>query len=141
MHRVSKSNSVASDILTFPWTEIGVALTTFGAIFMLLGVMLFFDGALLALGNVRNHAPSLLLASHSASSDSVSVWSDTDYRASKDLLLLCSQAKTTRLTMLLRWNSFGLLQMAVYRCRCRNIRFLEFVWVRVRFALHAIALH
>ena len=36
-----------------PWTEIGVALTTFGGLFMLLGVMLFFDGALLALGNVR----------------------------------------------------------------------------------------
>ena len=33
--------------------EIGVALTTFGGLFMILGVMLFFDGALLALGNVR----------------------------------------------------------------------------------------
>ncbi|EAU91323.2 golgi transporter [Coprinopsis cinerea okayama7 len=32
--------------------EIGVALTTFGGLFMLLGVMLFFDGALLALGNI-----------------------------------------------------------------------------------------
>ncbi|KAF5344173.1 hypothetical protein D9757_005693 [Collybiopsis confluens] len=32
--------------------KIGVALTTFGALFMLLGVMLFFDGALLALGNI-----------------------------------------------------------------------------------------
>ena len=35
------------------YTEIGVALTSFGAAFMLLGVVLFFDGALLALGNVR----------------------------------------------------------------------------------------
>ena len=34
--------------------EIGVALTTFGGLFMLLGIMLFFDGALLALGNVRD---------------------------------------------------------------------------------------
>ena len=33
--------------------EIGVALTSFGGLFMLLGVMLFFDGSLLALGNVR----------------------------------------------------------------------------------------
>ena len=38
--------------------EIGVALTSFGALFMLLGVILFFDGALLALGNVRAPAPA-----------------------------------------------------------------------------------
>jgi hypothetical protein len=32
--------------------KIGVGLTSFGALFMLLGVMLLFDGALLALGNI-----------------------------------------------------------------------------------------
>ncbi|RXW23337.1 hypothetical protein EST38_g2517 [Candolleomyces aberdarensis] len=34
------------------FTEIGVALTTFGGLFMFLGVMFLFDGALLALGNI-----------------------------------------------------------------------------------------
>ena len=33
--------------------EIGVGLTSIGALFMVLGVLLFFDGSLLALGNVR----------------------------------------------------------------------------------------
>ncbi|KAJ8518053.1 hypothetical protein ONZ45_g4817 [Pleurotus djamor] len=32
--------------------KIGVALTSFGGLFMMLGIVLFFDGALLALGNL-----------------------------------------------------------------------------------------
>lgn len=42
-------------------TEIGVGLTSFGALFMMLGIMLFFDGALLALGNVRTSFSPLSL--------------------------------------------------------------------------------
>jgi hypothetical protein len=35
-----------------PCLEIGVGLTSFGGIFMFLGVVMFFDGGLLALGNI-----------------------------------------------------------------------------------------
>ena len=53
-HRVS--DTISSELIFGELSvlvEIGVALTTFGGLFMILGVMLFFDGALLALGNVR----------------------------------------------------------------------------------------
>ncbi len=34
------------------WTEIGIGLTGMGLLFTMLGVLLFFDGGLLAVGNV-----------------------------------------------------------------------------------------
>jgi len=46
-HRQKTSTMWLSDA-----QKIGVALTTFGMLFMFLGIMLFFDAALLALGNM-----------------------------------------------------------------------------------------
>jgi hypothetical protein len=54
--RSSRSRRADLQFSIFPFhstiLEIGVGLTSFGGFFMFLGVMLFFDGGLLALGNV-----------------------------------------------------------------------------------------
>lgn len=37
------------------WRKVGIGLATGGALFQLLGVLLFFDKGLLAMGNVRSN--------------------------------------------------------------------------------------
>lgn len=39
-------------LLKVDWIEIGVGLTAFGLFFMMMGVMMLFDGGLMAIGNV-----------------------------------------------------------------------------------------
>ncbi len=69
-------------------TEIGVALTTFGGLFMLLGVMLFFDGALLALGNVCLQFESHIRNSRLGPKATIPFRVDSHHRSPEDLLLL-----------------------------------------------------
>lgn len=54
MHRVRSCEDVSQEAANDA-PEIGVALTAFGTLFMVLGVLLFFDGGLLAVGNVRSN--------------------------------------------------------------------------------------
>lgn len=122
--------------------EIGVALTTFGGLFMLLGVMLFFDGALLALGNVRLHklfffhcrvsnptnlSPSLL---YTQLLDPLYFGFDVDHRPSEDVLLLCQKTKDSRDSMFLWWNSPRLYQVAIHWNDRGDVWVFESFWVR-----------
>ena len=76
-------------------SEIGVALTSFGGLFMLLGVMLFFDGALLALGNVSLESTALA-SPFTSSTGSVSGWIMSYHWTSKGVLFLCTKEQDTR---------------------------------------------
>ena len=114
--------------------EIGVALTSFGGLFMLLGVMLFFDGALLALGNVSNRvyvsAPRPGMFTRSLLVDTLPRRANTHHWSAQNVLLLRAEAEAPRDSMLHRRDSNGVPEVAVHWDDCGDDWVLESLWVR-----------
>lgn len=97
----------------------------------MLGVILFFDGALLALGNVRPFAiplPKRCLL-NLLFIGLVLVWPHIDHRTNEDILLFRSETENARDGMFYWWNIACVLQVAVCWCDSRNVWVFEFVWV------------
>ena len=92
------------DVRLAPCAEIGIGLTGAGLLFMLLGMMMFFDKGLLAMGNVRrvlsgprlHIAATVLTVAASASADPVPFGCDDDHRHKQDLPLLLPETQAQR---------------------------------------------
>ena len=105
----------------------------------MLGIMLFFDGALLALGNVRTFSLRLPVTApyihspthhHSPPADPLPRRPLPHHRPAKDVLLFFAQEQATRDSLLPWWDTPRFLQMANYRCISGDVRFSQSFRVR-----------
>jgi hypothetical protein len=103
----------------------------------MLGVMLFFDRALLALGNVCiptlwPHVARRTCANIIPRLATLPLWYYPHYRPAEDVLLLRAQAEATRDGLLHRRHHHrDLLEVAIRRHCARGFRVHESVWVRI----------